>query len=268
MGIKTRDSLKTIKVFDRAEDLAQKTKDGFSSMRDSAEQTQSAQYESASEYASQTFQDRSRAIGRGAVTGVKHVGKWGARQTKKGVRRLVNKVKNRKKQKLVKRLNPPKQRKIVERTRRTVRNTARAVKRTIKFIKQLPMLIKKAITATIKFIKAAAKAIAAAVKAIIAGAKALIAAIVAGGWTAVVIIVIICVVALLIGGMFAIFTVSDNGGPSVYDTMSDLKEEHIQKQNDLVASCQYDVLEYEGSILKFVCFAICMRIKCKERQIF
>ena len=40
MKIKTRESLKTIKTFDRADTLAQKSKKGVSSLHNSAEQTQ------------------------------------------------------------------------------------------------------------------------------------------------------------------------------------------------------------------------------------
>ena len=43
MKIKTRESLRTIKTFDRADTLAQKSKNGFSSLRNSAEQTQNVE---------------------------------------------------------------------------------------------------------------------------------------------------------------------------------------------------------------------------------
>ena len=43
MKIKTRESLKTIKTFDRADTLAQKSKKGVSSLHNSAEQTQNVE---------------------------------------------------------------------------------------------------------------------------------------------------------------------------------------------------------------------------------
>ena len=43
MKIKTRESLRTIKTFDRADTLAQKSKSGISSLRNSAEQTQNVE---------------------------------------------------------------------------------------------------------------------------------------------------------------------------------------------------------------------------------
>ena len=45
----------------------------------------------------------------------------------------------------------------------------------------------------------------AAVKAIIAAVKGLIAAIAAGGWVAVVVIIVLCLVALIAGSVFGIF---------------------------------------------------------------
>lgn len=58
----------------------------------------------------------------------------------------------------------------------------------------------------------AVKATAAAVKAIIAGTKALIAAIAAGGWVAVVVIIVICLIGLFVGSCFGIFFSGEDTG--------------------------------------------------------
>ena len=60
--------------------------------------------------------------------------------------------------------------------------------------------------------KAIAKAIALAVKAIIAGTKALIAAIAAGGWIAVLVIIVICLIGMLLGSVFGIFFSGEDSG--------------------------------------------------------
>lgn len=49
-------------------------------------------------------------------------------------------------------------------------------------------------------------------KAIIAGTKALIAAIAAGGWIAVFVIIIICLIGLIVGSCFGIFFSSEDSG--------------------------------------------------------
>ena len=69
---------------------------------------------------------------------------------------------------------------------------------TAKTIKLAVPVMKAAAKAAATGIKAAAKAIAAAVEAMVAGMKALAAVIAAGGWVAVLIIVLVCAVAMMI----------------------------------------------------------------------
>ena len=97
--------------------------------------------------------------------------------------------------------------------------------------------------------KAVAKAIALAVKAIIAGTKALIAAIAAGGWIAVLVIVIICLVALLIGSCFGIFFSSeDNGsGYTMQNVVQEINTDYQTQIDTTKANISYDVLEMSGS---------------------
>ena len=66
--------------------------------------------------------------------------------------------------------------------------------------------------ATAHAIKVAAKATAAAVKAIIAATKALIAAIAAGGWIAVLVVIVICLIGMIIGSCFGIFFSGEDSG--------------------------------------------------------
>ena len=80
-------------------------------------------------------------------------------------------------------------------TAKTVSQTAQVTAKTIKLA--VPVM-KAAAKAAATGIKAAAKAIAAAVEAMVAGMKALAAVIAAGGWVAVLIIVLVCAVAMMI----------------------------------------------------------------------
>ena len=66
--------------------------------------------------------------------------------------------------------------------------------------------------ATAHAIKVAAKATAAEVKAIIVATKALIAAIAAGGWIAVLVIIVICLIGMIIGSCFGIFFSGEESG--------------------------------------------------------
>ena len=96
---------------------------------------------------------------------------------------------------------------------------------------------------------AAAKAVAAAIKAIAAAMKALIAAIAAGGWVAVVVVVVICLVALIACSCFGIFFSSEDTGSE--KTMRQVIQEiNLDYQNELDAikdSVEYDALEMSGS---------------------
>ncbi len=98
-------------------------------------------------------------------------------------------------------------------------------------------------------IKAAAKATVTAVKAIIAATRALISAILAGGWIAIVIIVLICMVALLIGSCFGIFFSSEDSGTgqTMPDVVREINTDYQHQLDTIKANISYDVLEMSGS---------------------
>ena len=92
------------------------------------------------------------------------------------------------------------------------KNTKKIAKESIKTSQRITNATKKAIQTTIKSAKIAVKATITAVKAIVASVKTLISAIIAGGWVAVVIILIIA----LIGGFLA--AIFNSNGDADYDT--------------------------------------------------
>lgn len=97
--------------------------------------------------------------------------------------------------------------------------------------------------------KVAAKATIAAVKAIIAATKALIAAIAAGGWIAVLVIVIICLIGLLIGSCFGIFFSGEDSGSgyTVQNVVQEINDDYQQQIDTTKANLSHDVLEMSGS---------------------
>lgn len=136
-------------------------------------------------------------------------------------------------------------------TARAAKATARAAKAAVKGSIKLAQLIKKAIMAAIKAIKVAIKAIIAAAKAIIAAAKTIIAAIAAGGWIAVVVILVIVLVSLVAGSIYGVFVPAEEDGINVYDVMYELDQEYAQKEADLISNCQYDTINYVGTKAKW-----------------
>ena len=272
MKIKTRESLKTIKTFDRADTLAQKSKSGISSLHNSAEQTQNIGYESETDYAGSELQDKEERIARMTVVGANKVGRWGVKETRKNIQKWRNRPRKPKPNPNLKQLPSP-QRPMLEAPKKGIKAASKGTKSTVKGTKtaakgakttakatvkgtkaavkgtvKAAQFIKRAAVATVKFVKVAVKAIIAAAKAVVAAVKGIIAAIVAGGWVAVLIIVIIVLVACAVGSVYAIFVPSEESEITIYSVMRDLEREHHEKENELAATVYYDVLNYEGSL--------------------
>ena len=286
---KTRESLRSIKVVDKTEGLAKKSKNGASSLANSAEETQNPRHETEVEYAGNEVQDKEERSGRALVRGAARVGQWGYRTTVRNIQRWRNRPRKIKlKVEEPKQLPPPKRPLLTEGTKqgaktaskgikngskaakkasrasakaakKTAKTSAKAAKQAakasakaakagVKMSVRAAQAIKRAAIATVKFINVAVKAIIATAKAVIAGVKALVAAIAAGGWVAVLIIVIIVLVALVAGSIFAIFIPAEQNGITVYDVMGELDREFHDKEQELLANCQYDVLTYEGEM--------------------
>jgi len=136
---------------------------------------------------------------------------------------------------------------------KTTKQAAKAAQKTAQATAKAAQRAAQAAKATAKAVaagvKAAVKATIAAVKAIIAAAKALIAAIAAGGWVAVVVIIVICLIALLLGSVFGIFFSGEDSGTgmSMQTVVQEINTEYdtkLQAEKDAVS---YDVLEMSGS---------------------
>lgn len=127
-------------------------------------------------------------------------------------------------------------------TQKTAAATARAARATV-------AAAKAAAKAAVVAAKAIAKATVAAVKAIIAGVKALVAAIAAGGWVAVLAIVIVCLVALLVASCFGIFFSSEDTGSNqtMQQVVQEINEEYLLEIDNIKYSVDYDELEMSGA---------------------
>ena len=105
--------------------------------------------------------------------------------------------------------------KTAKTTVKTTQQAAKAAQKTAqaaaKAAKMAAQAARTAARATVRSIRIVVKATISAVKAIIAATKALVSAIAAGGWVAVAVILIICMVALLVCSVFGIFFSSENG---------------------------------------------------------
>ena len=100
---------------------------------------------------------------------------------------------------------------------------------------------------TVRAVKAVAKAIVFAVKATAAAVKGIVAAIAAGGWIAVVVIVVVCLIGGLVAGICSIFTPDDDGGYSVSYMVSACENECMISENEIIANTPHDDIEFTGS---------------------
>ena len=125
---------------------------------------------------------------------------------------------------------------------KTGKKTAKA---TVKGAKKTYQIAKATAKATAKGIKLAVKATIATIKAIIAGTKALISAIIAGGWVAFVIIILICLIALICSSIFGIFFSSEDGvgDKTMSSVISEINIEFTNKITDIQKNNEHD--EYE-----------------------
>ena len=136
---------------------------------------------------------------------------------------------------------------------KTTQQTAKAVQRTaqaaVRASRMAAQAARAAARAAVITAKAAVKATIAAVKAIIAGTKALIAAIAAGGWVAVVVIIVICLIGMIVGSCFGIFfSGEDSGtGQTMQSVVREINAEYDKRLEDIKTSHTYDVLEMSGS---------------------
>lgn len=147
--------------------------------------------------------------------------------------------------------------KTAEQTARTTIKTTQAAAKTAQETAQVTAKAAKTAAhtaratakATAAGIKAAVKATTAAVKAIIAGTKALITAIAAGGWVAVVIILVICVIGLIAGSCFGIFFSGEDSstGQTMRQAVQEINADYQSQIDTTRANVTHDELEMSGS---------------------
>ena len=137
----------------------------------------------------------------------------------------------------------------IKTTQQAAKAAQRTAQATARAAKAAAHAARAAARAAVVAAKVAAKATIAAVKAIIAATKALIAAIAAGGWIAVLVIVIICLIGLLIGSCFGIFFSGEDSGSgyTMQNVVQEINDDYQQQIDTTKANLSHDVLEMSGS---------------------
>ena len=131
-------------------------------------------------------------------------------------------------------------------TAKTAQKTAQA---TVKATQRAVQATRAAAKAAATTAKAAAKATIAAIKAAIAAIQSLVAAIAAGGWVAVVIILVICLVGLLIASPFGIFFSDGGSSPNAVSpaaAVAQINREYADTLSGYQTGGSYDSVEIVG----------------------
>jgi hypothetical protein len=137
----------------------------------------------------------------------------------------------------------------VKTAQQTAKATQRAAQAAAKAAKAAAQASKAAAKVAIQAAKIAVKVTIATVKAIIAATKALISAIAAGGWVAVVIILIICMIGLLVGSVFGIFFSGEDGGNGYTMPMAiqEINQEYADKIAEIRNNNSHDDVVMSGT---------------------
>ena len=218
--IKTRDVIKgTIKTIDKSAVAAERMKDTYVRTKDKAEHSVFAAESSPEEYAADCALTGTERAAHEAAHGLDKVGRKGIKTTKENISKAKAHFQSRK----------------ADLPKRQTHNTGKANSRSRKAFVIAPKKV---------VIKSAA-----AVKVVIAKAKALVAAIAAGGWISVTVIIVVCLIGLIAGSCFGIFFSGEDSGTG--QTMRQIVQEinnDYQAQIDAArANITHDKLEMSGS---------------------
>ena len=136
--------------------------------------------------------------------------------------------------------------KTADHTAKAAQKTAQATAKAAKMTAHAARVTAKTAATTAK---AAAKGVSATVKAMIASVKALVAAIAAGGWVAILAVVIICLIGLIVGSCFGIFfSGEDSGtGQTMPAVVREINQEYEGKLDEIKNGTAHDTLEMSGS---------------------
>ena len=88
------------------------------------------------------------------------------------------------------------------------------------------------------------------VKAVIAAVKGLVTAVAAGGWVAVAVVLIICMIAILIGSVFGIFFSGETSpytGQTINSVIAEINAEFTERIDNIINSNPHDALDMSGS---------------------
>ena len=218
----------------QAAEQAKKTADTLKEQANQAQKVAQKAHTTAAE-ARQTFK-QTRQIGRQTIQAAKQVKTTGKdiKTAKKSVKTSERTAKT-----------------AVKTAERTAKTTQKSAQAAVKAAKMAERASRAAAKAAARTVRATVRAVIAMVRAAIAAIKSLVTLIAAGGWVAVLIIIIICLIGLLAGSVFGVFFSSDNSGDpgdiTITSAISQVNTDYYQKISDMQRTKPHDDYDVEGS---------------------
>ena len=248
--IKTREVVKgTIKTIDKSAVATQKTKDNIVNVKQKSESVTSPEDRNVNEYAVNRIETSTRAtiVGTGKV---KQKGNESVKTTKDNIIKTKSSIKNvktkltekRKIKNTTKGIKTSQQ--VAKKSKKVATESVKASQRAIKYARETARR-------TYHGVKLAVKATISSIKAIIAGTKALISALIAGGWIALIVIVVICLIGLLVGSIFGIFFSGEKSSANsitMRDVIAECNQEFSDKLQNIQDTNPHDEYILEGNM--------------------
>ncbi len=256
MKIKLKDTVKgTIKTLNKGAIATERIKDTIVNIKEKEANINSTD-NNTNDYASDKIKYVVNRSVDESVNVINKAGKKSFDNTKENIIKTKNKIKDfkikRAEKKYVKSKLKSSNIKIKSGVNKNIRNIKNSNKTLNKGIKQVSKKVKsterakqlaiKTAKNTIRGVKGIAKTTFSAIKGVIAGSKALVSLLIAGGWVAIMIIIVICLIGLLCGSIFGIFFSSQKNGNSkpMSSVVSELNQDVAKKISQIQKDNTYD----------------------------
>ena len=206
--IKTKDIIKgTIKIIDKSAIAVERTKDTIVNVKEKSENAYNGDV-GVNEYIEQKISHSSNRLLDESISKFTIKGKQSVIDTKNNIIKSKQKLKTFK-LKLAEKRNNVNVSKGIKTSKQAIKSTTKTINNVVKVSERTKKLAQETIRKTAIGIKSVIKVSISTVKTAIAGTKALIAVLLAGGWIALIIIIIICLIGLLCSSDFGIFFSSE-----------------------------------------------------------
>ena len=258
--VKPKNELK-IRKFDATTVYTQKLKDNIVSINTKTNNTNNTNNENNDEidYGINQIEEKAQILSNKGIRTFNKYGQKSVIKTKNNIEFAKNRIKKKiENNKIIKtKENITNARKTIlkveNKTRKAIKDTPKRIKQaekvtkqtvktSVKVAKKSYQIAKVAAKTTIKVARTTIKTMITVIKSIISATQALIAAILAGGWIAIVIVIIICLIGMICSSIYGIFFSNENGvnlksmSSVVSETNSDaitLDDNKIQKLKDI-----------------------------------